>query len=104
MNGNSNAVSVQGSQARPVSPCDAAYDQICCASEEHERLLDELFARLGSALRDPLAGHPVSAPQTGPVPAEDPVMSELHGRLIGTAKRVRQQNSALRDILDRLTL
>jgi hypothetical protein len=88
--------------ATPVSPCDDAYARLVSVSEEHERLLDRLFKRLDNALSDPL---PQTA-QNGPVPVAEKELprSELHGRLLSAMQRVRQQNTALSDILDRLTV
>lgn len=97
---NGNTMTAQAD--RRASVCDEAYDQLQNELAAHEGLLDELIARTSSALRDPL-------PRTddkvgGPTPVDNPAQSELHGRLLGSAKRVRQQNTALREILDRLTL
>lgn len=104
MNGNSNATAcavLAGNQAQRVSPCDEAYDQLQAALASHEGLLDSLFARLAPALSDPL---PKGEGSSGPTPVESPVRSELHGRLVGTMKRIRQQNNALADIIERLTV
>lgn len=98
MNGISN--STQTAQPQPASLCDEAYGQLQADLTEHEGLIDRLYSRLVVAMCDPIP----AAGAAGPALVDDPVRSELHGRLLGTAKRVRQQNNALREILDRLTI
>lgn len=96
-----NSVSSNTATAVKTSPCDEAYDQLRCEFENHEAILDHLISRLASVLRDPA---PVGTSKDGPTPVPNPAQSELHGRLLGAAKRVAQQSDALRDILDRLTI
>jgi hypothetical protein len=98
---NANAGYAGANEAIPVSPCDDAYHKLVEASEEHERLLDGLIDRLNPAMR---AAPPPNDSKPGPVAATDMVHSELHGRLLGTAKRVQQQNTAQREVLGRLTI
>ena len=98
MNGMNSAT--EFAKPQPASPCDEAHAQLQMELGEHEGLIDRLVTRLAIAMCDPIP--PAGA--VGPALVDDPVRSELHGRLLGTVKRVRQQNTALREILDRLTI
>lgn len=83
----------------PASPIDTAHEELSRTQSELGLLLNQLNTRLDNVLRsEPPAG---SASLKA---ADNPAMSELHGRLLDRGQQAREQCAQVESLLRRLTL
>ena len=104
MNSQSTSVNYAGSESKPASKCDIAYDQLRQEQESVAAAVKRLTSALEPVLRGDLkaGAAEMSAGISGVVP-EGPA-SEIHGRFLAARDHARGTVGDLEDLIARLTI